>query len=183
MKTIKKLVCGAVLAVACLVAPKAEALDILNGSLINGTNMMNGGSALYTNVNNSAVSNIYMQAGALLTNATAFQDFQLQKNWDGTTPDYTLCGSLVGTNAATTNNVSFLLRTVPMPNGRVSTETTNSVTFAINMNGTNPVVFAWPIPKLAIAGAKKIRPISVTWTLAAGAGNSIIERLEIVGGQ
>jgi hypothetical protein len=182
---LKVAVIGLAVGAACMLqAPKAEALQILNSSLFNNaSNLVNNSTALYTNVNSTTRSNTYMKAGVLYTNTIAFQAVTLQKNWDGSAATYYLAGQMLGTNAATTNNVSFVLRTKPLATGRVSTETTNSFTYAINMNGANPVVFSVPIPALTFGGAQQIQVDSITWTAAAGAGNSVIERLEIVGGQ
>lgn len=168
----------------CLAPPKAQALQILNATLFNNaSNLVNNGANLYTNVNSTTRSNTFMKAGVLYTNTSAFQAVTLQKNWDGTLGTYYLVGQMNGTNAATTNNVSIVLRDKPLTTGRVSTESTNSFTYAINMNGNNPVVFCVPIPTLTIGASQQIQVDSITWTAAAGAGNTVIERLEIVGGQ
>lgn len=161
---------------------KSQAVEILTPSLLVGSNLVNNGASLYTNVNSTTVSNTYMRAGTIYTNTGAFQDVTLQKNPDGSAATYYLSGSLLGTNAATTNNITFVLRTVPVEGGRVSTESTNAFTYAINMNGANPVVFCVPIPSLTLGAAKKIRVSTITHTAATGAGVTTIERLNINGG-
>jgi hypothetical protein len=178
---IKTLIIGAVLALG-LFAAQTQAVEILEKTLLSGTNVVNNGANLYTNVNNTTVSNIYMRAGVIYTNTGAFSAVTLQLRPDGALPTYYLTGSLLGTNAATTNNVSFVLRTVPIAGGRVSTESTNAFTYAINMNGNASVVFCVPIPALTLGTAKQIQVSTITHTASAGAGNTVIEQLKILGG-
>lgn len=183
VKSLNRCLVAAAIGLALLgSAVKSQAVEILTPSLLTGTNVVNNGANLYTNVNSTTVSNTYMRAGVIYTNTGAFQAVTLQNRPDGAAATYYLTGSLLGTNAATTNNVSFVLRTIGIEGGRVTTESTNAFTYAINMNGANPVVFCVPIPSLTLGTAKKITVSTITHTAAAGAGNTVIERLNINGG-
>jgi hypothetical protein len=184
VKIFKSIILGTVLALGLVALPQpTQALEILSKSFLTGSNVMNSGATLYTNVNSTTRDNIYMRSGVLYTNTAAFKAVTLQKNSDGSLATYYLTGSLLGTNAATTNNVSFVLRTKPLADGRVSTEATNAFNFAINMNGANPVVFCVPIPSATLGAAQRLQVDSILSTAATGAGNTVIERLELLGAQ
>lgn len=181
---IKSLARGCVCAVIGLAllgaAVKSQAVEILTPTFLAGTNLVIGGATLTTNTYSG--TNVYVRGGTTVTNTSAIADVTLQKNPDGSWPTYAFSCQILGTNAATTNNITFVFRTVPTENGRVTTEGQDTWSFAINANGTTAVVLSTNMPSAFMLGAKKLRLTQIISTAATGAGTAVLERANLGGG-